>query len=379
MFDRRHTTSGPAITGMATSDAAMRRTGIRWTLARMAAMAGCLACGLLALPAIASASVNQTSSPWAELGPLAYTGGQTSQVTAVYSLQNLAEPGNTMLEDNDVDSGNGALTNVWQAGPGQYQDPDATSSDAQILGANHLWEFVPESNNTTGLLTSGYGELMNRQSGLCLDLNGSDPNEYGDGAIVDQWSCGGGANQEWMAVWNPIQQGYKLESAADGGLLGVGNSVVCDAQGNGDRVYLRTNIDDNATACNAWNIQQASYDFATYALGVSGGDQTDNRSYECVPSDNLRVQWYNSDYDATRPFGTDNPSYPTWSYDNDNLGSSTVVPNDVFGQDTSGLVDDNGNWVNPNELQGGEMYYTASSANGTGQIMLYCDPSSTNP
>ncbi|HTX09612.1 MAG TPA: hypothetical protein VME22_13420, partial [Solirubrobacteraceae bacterium] len=42
-------------------------------LARVAAAAVCIACGLLA-PAIASAgTLNQASSQWAELGPLSYT------------------------------------------------------------------------------------------------------------------------------------------------------------------------------------------------------------------------------------------------------------------------------------------------------------------
>jgi Ricin-type beta-trefoil lectin domain-like len=133
----------------------------------------------------------------------------------VYSIQNLAEPGNTMLEDNDVDGGNGALTNVWQAGAAQYQDPMASSSDPQILAANHLWEFVPASNNTGGTILTGTGELVNRQSGLCLDINGSDPNEYGDGATVDQWTCGGGANQQWGAFKAPSGTGYELYSGMD--------------------------------------------------------------------------------------------------------------------------------------------------------------------
>jgi hypothetical protein len=385
MADRTATTkSGIGATGGDSSRRSRRRSMIR----RAAMSAACLAgtAGImLAMPAVASATVSQSSSPWAELGSLAYTGDQANQVTAVYSIQNLAEPGDTMLEDNDVDSGNGALTNVWQAGPAAYQDPDAISSDLQILAANHLWEFVPAAGNTGGQITTGYGELINRQSGLCLDVNGSDPDEYGDGAIVDQWTCGGGPNQEWTSSDFSGGSGYTLEPQSDTGIgisgdLGVGNST-CDPRGNGDQVYVRTTGQAGNT-CDEWNIQQASYSFATSPIDARAGEldadpgtngNTDNRTYGCVSGYDLREQ---AEADSAAGY------YDIyWDYDNlsdeDQYGDQVTV--ETIGIDQGGDLQTTAQ-QDPNQLKGGTLWYYHPDLPYwlNGQIMLYCDPGTTS-
>jgi hypothetical protein len=323
---------------------------------------------MLAAPAIASATVDQTSAPYAELGPLAYTGNQASQVTAVYTIQNLAEPNDLLLEDNGNATNNGALTDVWdQTNQGSYQDPAADqngNSYGPITQANELWEFVPDAGNTGNTIITGFGELINRQSGLCLDVNGSDPNEYGDGATVDQWACGGGPNQEWTSLdlnQFPGGSGYTLMPESDNGAgeLGVGNST-CAPQGDGDQVYIRT-TGLASNPCDAWNIQQASYDFATHPISVADAETDyDGRTYDCATGYWLRVNSYD---------------YTQWYYDDYSLDTGSMSTPAVNGDANDGN--------NPNAVQGGEGIQYSNPGwpveTDIGQVILYCDPGSTNP
>ncbi|HTX09611.1 MAG TPA: hypothetical protein VME22_13415 [Solirubrobacteraceae bacterium] len=50
------------------ADTPVRRTGIRRTLERAAATAACLVCGMLALPALASATLDANSTPMGAAG-----------------------------------------------------------------------------------------------------------------------------------------------------------------------------------------------------------------------------------------------------------------------------------------------------------------------
>ncbi|WP_437995713.1 RICIN domain-containing protein [Sorangium sp. So ce185] len=40
-----------------------------------------------------------------------------------------------------------------------------------------------------------YDRFAARHSGKCLDVNGA---STADGAVVHQWTCNGGSNQEWL-------------------------------------------------------------------------------------------------------------------------------------------------------------------------------------
>jgi hypothetical protein len=89
-----------------------RRRGLLAAALTAAALAGTSGL-LLATPGIASASVDQTSPQWAELGSLASTSDQASQVTGVYTIQNVAEPGTEMLEDNNNSMAVNSTIDVW--------------------------------------------------------------------------------------------------------------------------------------------------------------------------------------------------------------------------------------------------------------------------
>jgi hypothetical protein len=329
-----------------------RRPGL---LRRAALVATCLAgAGTLMLLAsgTAFATVDQTSQQWAELGPDAYTGGQTSQVTAVYTIQNVAESGTEMLEDNGNNMNSGGTVDVWsQIYQTTNQDPnwpDDVSMD--ITQANYLWEYVPDDPSDGESIVDGPGELINRQSGLCLDVAN---NNTSDGAAIDQWACNGGSNQQWTAL--DLAGHFMLQPMLDQGtgFLGVGNGSTCTTSGDGDSVYVRT-TGTAGNPCDEWTIQQASYDFGTYPLTVQkgevGGGNTDNRSYECVPSDKFRGPSIGWDWATASDAGVD-------------VSEDAGVPGGSTGEVPGGVF-----W-----------YYTVSGDGLIGQVILYCDPQQTGP
>lgn len=86
-------------------------------------------------------------------------------MTAVYTLQNLGEAGDLLLEDHGNQMQNEAPVDAWDR-TNQAAGQDRDNSNPPITQANERCEFVPESSNVAGSITSGYGELINRQSGL---------------------------------------------------------------------------------------------------------------------------------------------------------------------------------------------------------------------
>jgi len=342
----------------------LRRRGLLAAAVTAAALAGTVL--MLAAPGIASASVSQTSSQYEELGPFAYTGDQASHVTAVYTIQNVAEPGTEMLEDHGNSMTQGTGIDVWQqVSQGNYQDPMGTGPYGPITQANYLWEFVPADPADGPSITDGYGELINRQSGLCLDVAGD--NEA-DGATVDQWTCNGQINQQWSA-WPNSSGNYVITSYLDayGGNLGVGSGSTCSPNGNGDAADMRTQ--DLGTTCSQWDIQQASYDFATYPISVGIFWESDGRGYECITGDTVRN---NANWNNAGNSGPMNGDYEA-IWDIANLGGSGVEVSAGGNTDLKPPQSTVPNNAIQYQLEPG------NTQTSTGQVMLYCDPPTTTP
>jgi len=255
---------------------------------------------------------------------------------------------------------NGGTIDVWtRYNQDGYQDPNGPGPYGLITQANYLWEFVPSDPSLGTTITQNAGELINRQSGLCLDVAN---NNTSDGATMDQWACNGGANQQWMAI--PVNGSYYLmpvldiaqltEPGAGTPSLGVGNGSTCTTSGDGDSVYART-TGTTGNPCDEWDIQQASYDFATHPITVGGpilNYENDNRSYECVQGDHVRP-------DA---------AFETWDYyDLSQSGARAALSA--------------GSYNPPSYVPGGSLSYEKTTVTGSpvGQVMLYCDPSTTTP
>ncbi|AEV83003.1 Nigrin b [Actinoplanes sp. SE50] len=80
-------------------------------------------------------------------------------------------------------------------------------------GANQQWDF-----RSTG---SGWVQLINRNSGRCLDVaSGS----IADGADIIQYTCGTGGNQRWQ--WLPTGGYYQLKARHSGGCLTLAADAV---------------------------------------------------------------------------------------------------------------------------------------------------------
>lgn len=93
-------------------------------------------------------------------------------------------------------------------------DPNhSTTAGTQLItwalngGANQHWQFTQQAD--------GSYQLVNGESGLCVDVNGG---STAAGAKIIQWTCTSNANQHWIAT--PQSDGtYTLTSSSSGLLL----------------------------------------------------------------------------------------------------------------------------------------------------------------
>jgi len=80
--------------------------------------------------------------------------------------------------------------------------------------ANQGWFFIPAA-------TSGYYTVVNLNSNKCLDVTGR---STANGAVIQQYTCNGGTNQEWypsVAQNNPAATIYNLINLNSGKCLDV--------------------------------------------------------------------------------------------------------------------------------------------------------------
>mgnify|MGYP001050951167 CR=1 FL=1 len=91
-----------------------------------------------------------------------------------------------------------------------------------------------QSSGGGGGFPTGYHQLVTGSGSLCLDVYG---NSAGAGAAIDQWTCNGQANQQWLLNSNGtvtgIQSGLCLDvsgaSTANGALAEL---WTCNGQSN---------------------------------------------------------------------------------------------------------------------------------------------------
>ncbi|MEO6086659.1 MAG: RICIN domain-containing protein [Umezawaea sp.] len=147
--------------------------------------------------------------------------------------------------------------------------------------------LTPASSNGGGF-PSGYHQLTVANNGLCLDVYGASSNA---GAVIDQWTCNGQANQQFEFV--PSSGGYgELRARNSGQDVTVANGST--AQGSPDIVQGAP----NAAAAGLWQpVQQSdgSYEFRNqnsglcldvYGAGSNLGQQLDQWPCRNVPGTN---------------------------------------------------------------------------------------------
>ena len=109
---------------------------------------------------------------------------------------------------------------------------------------------TPRGNND---LPTSWTNIISKNSGKCLSI-GNSPKRHGLLQLVDQWTCVGGTNQEFMLT--PVTGGYKITARNSNLKIGVqgGLSVLF----NGARI-LQSYY--NATADQIWIISLGRTDF----------------------------------------------------------------------------------------------------------------------
>ena len=99
------------------------------------------------------------------------SGGGSGGVTGTHEVVN-RNASNLCLDDYNFGTSNGAPVDLWTCWGGSVQQ----------------WTFTS--------VGSGYDELINGNSGTCLDSNGT----HTPGTQAVLWSCNGGNNQQWSVV-----------------------------------------------------------------------------------------------------------------------------------------------------------------------------------
>jgi ricin-type beta-trefoil lectin protein len=148
--------------------------------------------------------------------------------------------------------------------------------------------YLTPASSSGGGFPSGYHQLTVANNGLCLDVYGASSNA---GAVIDQWTCNGQANQQFEFV--PSSGGYgELRARNSGQDVTVANGST--AQGSPDIVQGAP----NAVAANLWQpVQQSdgSYEFRNqnsglcldvYGAGSNLGQQLDQWPCRNLPGTN---------------------------------------------------------------------------------------------
>jgi hypothetical protein len=154
--------------------------------------------------AVSSGNGNALTLQSAQSAYTAWTANPGSAPTlapagAVWSFAKTGATGTQLLEVNGATSADGATVDTWQ---------QVLSGNTNSPVANEAWVYQPSANSP------GFGELVNQNSGLCLERNGSS-------GVVDQWQCGNSsANQLWAQVANPTG-GISLQNLYTGQYLGT--------------------------------------------------------------------------------------------------------------------------------------------------------------
>ncbi len=146
--------------------------------------------------------------------------------TAAGPFPNLSYGGNTWQFHKLGTSGAKALQVNNASG-----DDGASVTLSEATGQQHFyWAWQPVGDE-------GWGELVNRATGKCLERNGTT-------GVVDQWTCIGSDNELWRSVWNP-SGGSTLQLKSTKQYLGVDvdpGSVI-----NGTVPTLRDALDNHTS------------------------------------------------------------------------------------------------------------------------------------
>ena len=140
-------------------------------------------------------------------------------------------------------------------------DIEAVDESSLMVNINS-GEAAPQSAPNATDVPTGWTNIISKNSGKCLSI-GNSPNATGSGDVVDQWTCVGGTNQEFLLT--PVTGGYEITARNSNWKLGVKGGLSMLANG-----ALIVQGFYNATADQIWTITLGSDGFYTLMPKNSG-------------------------------------------------------------------------------------------------------------
>jgi hypothetical protein len=162
------------------------------------------------MPYAASFACNPSASPNND------DADQTINVTSHEQMEAATDPlGNAWIDYTNPNGGEIGDMCVWKFGPGNSQGADVVWNRNPYI-VQLEWSNAISGCTLTTSTANKYYEIVNRNSGLVMDVSGGGTNT---GAQVIQWTNHSGANQQWALV--PDGANYQLKNRNSGLALDV--------------------------------------------------------------------------------------------------------------------------------------------------------------
>ncbi len=213
-----------------------------------------------------------------------------------------------------------------------------------VTAAGAEWEFSPSANlgNSSGTLLTGYGQLKNRYSGLCLAASGS-----GSSAVIEQANCDGTAPQAWTAQPSGAGSSTVLRNEA------ANQTIAFSGAGCVPSTTAQLDLTSSGGSCGAVDVTADSYTFFSDAAFLRPADEydphpivVDPSAYSCAPGYSIVA------------FGAP----PNQTYGFTNYSTGTVAPVPAAATDRRTIAAGTITYTDPN------------GQGGSGRVQLECQP-----
>jgi len=143
------------------------------------------------MPYAASFNCNPGSSPNND------EADQTINVTSHEQMEAATDPlGNAWIDYTNLNGGEIGDLCAWQFGPKNSQGADVVWNNHGYI-VQEEWSNAISGCTLTSSIATKYYEIVNRNSGLVMDVSGGGTNA---GAHVIQWTNHNGLNQQWSLI-----------------------------------------------------------------------------------------------------------------------------------------------------------------------------------
>jgi Ricin-type beta-trefoil lectin domain len=162
-------------------------------------------------------------------------------------------------------------------------DLEAVDESSLMVNVNSGQAAVHSPSSSGSGIPTGWTNIISRNSGKCLSV-GNSPYATGSGDLIDQWTCVGGTNQEFMLT--PVTGGYKITARNSNWKLGVRGGLSALANGsliqqgfyNGtsDQIWIITRGSDGY-----YSLKPENSGKCLDVIGLSKADGVGVQQYSC--------------------------------------------------------------------------------------------------